>query len=183
MLLGHQNGKLPQDFHTQTLRPCEMRSGSSWSCVAEVSVPELLTESHWNVPEKKRKKLLLYFCLNGCVNTCICSWCVIMLQCKIQSDFMGNDRQIAWVIKMQMLSFSSSSSFASIHCLLILCRQQQKWELRRISSQMPRLYSRARSWHASSRSYNQIWPQMSSVSWGNPTKWSAERRFRRWCIL
>lgn len=131
MLLSHQNGKLPQDFHAQTLRPCEIvcrqqleqrrRSFSPWI----INWIKISLERVWK-KKRKEKKLLLYFCLSGCVNTCICSWCVIMLQCKIQSDFMGNDGQIARVIKMQMLFFfSSSSSLASIHCWFTLWGQQQ----------------------------------------------------------
>ena len=143
MLLSHQNGKLPQDFHAQTLRPCEIvcrqqleqrrRSFSPWI----INWIKISLERVWKKKKrKKEKKLLLYFCLSGCVNTCICSWCVIMLQCKIQSDFMGNDGQIARVIKMQMLFFFFFLFFFTcFHTLLVhIVRTTtgQKWELRRI---------------------------------------------------
>lgn len=47
----------------------------------KVYASELLTEyrSHRNFSEKRKRKILLYFCLGGCINTCICSWCVIKL--------------------------------------------------------------------------------------------------------
>lgn len=80
MLESQQNGKLLPNF---VHRLCVRVQAAAAGAVSEKKVyaSELLTEyrSHRNFSEKRKRKILLYFCLGGCINTCICSWCVIKL--------------------------------------------------------------------------------------------------------
>lgn len=134
-------------------------------------VIELWTEKR-NFSLKITPSTPVFLCEQLSVNSCICSRGVIKLQCHFRSDFMGNDRQIVWVIKMLILFywtfFLRRLLLHLLPCTAVsYCASNNKLEIgtARHIGEWPRprtaVFAKARFdfWLRTSHCCNQIWPR------------------------